>query len=42
MSRLTNDLTAVRALYGPGLSELLNTALVYATGWRCCCSCRRA
>ena len=31
MSRLTNDLTAVRALYGPGLLNLLNTALVYAT-----------
>jgi ATP-binding cassette subfamily B multidrug efflux pump len=31
MSRLTNDLTAVRALYGPGLLNLFNTALVYAT-----------
>ncbi|HEY7371509.1 MAG TPA: ABC transporter transmembrane domain-containing protein, partial [Polyangia bacterium] len=31
MSRLTNDLTAVRALYGPGLLNLLNTVLVYAT-----------
>jgi ATP-binding cassette, subfamily B, multidrug efflux pump len=31
MSRLTNDLTAVRALYGPGLLNLFNTALVYVT-----------
>ena len=31
MSRLTNDLTAVRALYGPGLLNVFNTALVYAT-----------
>jgi len=31
MSRLTNDLTAVRALYGPGLLNIFNTALVYAT-----------
>jgi len=31
MSRLTNDLTAVRALYGPGVLNLLNTALVYST-----------
>jgi len=31
MSRLTNDLTAVRALYGPGLLNLLNTVLAYAT-----------
>ena len=31
MSRLTNDLTSVRLLYGPGLLNLLNTALVYAT-----------
>ena len=31
MSRLTNDLTAVRALFGPGLLNLLNTVLVYAT-----------
>jgi len=31
MSRLTNDLGAVRALFGPGLLNLLNTALVYAT-----------
>jgi ATP-binding cassette subfamily B multidrug efflux pump len=32
MSRLTNDLGSVRLLYGPGLLNLLNTALVYATG----------
>ena len=31
MSRLTNDLAAVRALFGPGLLNLFNTALVYAT-----------
>ena len=31
MSRLTNDLGAVRMLFGPGLLNLLNTALVYAT-----------
>jgi ATP-binding cassette subfamily B protein len=31
MSRLTNDLAAVRALFGPGLLNLLNTALVYVT-----------
>ncbi len=31
MSRLTNDLGAVRALFGPGLLNLCNTALVYAT-----------
>ena len=31
MSRLTNDLTAVRALFGPGLLNVFNTALVYAT-----------
>jgi ATP-binding cassette subfamily B protein len=31
MSRLTNDLSAVRALFGPGLLNLLNTALVYVT-----------
>jgi ATP-binding cassette, subfamily B, multidrug efflux pump len=31
MSRMTNDLTAVRALFGPGLLNLLNTVLVYAT-----------
>ncbi len=32
MSRLTNDLGAVRMLFGPGLLNLLNTALVYVTG----------
>ena len=32
MSRLTNDLSAVRHVFGPGLLNLLNTALVYATG----------
>ena len=31
MSRLTNDLGAVRALFGPGLLNLINTALVYVT-----------
>jgi ATP-binding cassette, subfamily B, multidrug efflux pump len=31
MSRLTNDLGAVRSLFGPGLLNLCNTALVYAT-----------
>jgi ATP-binding cassette, subfamily B, multidrug efflux pump len=31
MSRLTNDLSAVRLLFGPGLLNLLNTALVYVT-----------
>ena len=31
MSRLTNDLGAVRQLFGPGLLNLINTALVYAT-----------
>jgi ATP-binding cassette subfamily B protein len=31
MSRLTNDLGAVRMLFGPGLLNLCNTALVYAT-----------
>jgi ATP-binding cassette, subfamily B, multidrug efflux pump len=32
MSRLTNDLSSVRLLFGPGLLNLLNTALVYSTG----------
>jgi ATP-binding cassette subfamily B protein len=32
MSRLTNDLSSVRLLFGPGILNLLNTALVYATG----------
>jgi ATP-binding cassette subfamily B protein len=31
MSRLTNDLSAVRSLFGPGLLNLINTALVYVT-----------
>src|SRR5205814_4208260 len=31
MSRLTNDLGSVRLLYGPGLLNLLNTALLYPT-----------
>ena len=31
MSRLTNDLGAVRQLFGPGLLNLINTALVYGT-----------
>jgi ATP-binding cassette subfamily B protein len=31
MSRLTNDLSSVRLLFGPGLLNVLNTALVYAT-----------
>ena len=31
MSRLTNDLGSVRAMFGPGLLNLCNTALVYVT-----------
>jgi ATP-binding cassette subfamily B multidrug efflux pump len=31
MSRLTNDLAAVRMLFGPGLLNVFNTALVYVT-----------
>jgi ATP-binding cassette subfamily B protein len=31
MSRMTNDLGAVRMLFGPGLLNLFNTAFVYAT-----------
>ncbi len=31
MSRLTNDLSAVRMLFGPGLLNLFNTTLVYAS-----------
>jgi len=31
MSRLTNDLSAVRSLFGPGLLNLVNTAMVYVT-----------
>jgi ATP-binding cassette, subfamily B, multidrug efflux pump len=34
MSRLTNDLSAVRMLFGPGLLNLVNTLLVYvSTVW---------
>jgi ATP-binding cassette subfamily B protein len=32
MSRLTNDLGAVRMLFGPGLLNLVNTVLVYISG----------
>jgi ATP-binding cassette subfamily B protein len=32
MSRLTNDLGAVRLLFGPGILNLVNTVIVYATG----------
>ncbi len=31
MSRLTNDLSAVRMLFGPGLLNLVNTVLVYSS-----------
>jgi ATP-binding cassette subfamily B protein len=31
MSRLTNDLSAVRMLFGPGLLNIVNTFLVYAS-----------
>jgi ATP-binding cassette, subfamily B, multidrug efflux pump len=31
MSRMTNDLSAVRMMFGPGLLNLFNTAFVYAT-----------
>jgi ATP-binding cassette subfamily B protein len=31
MSRLTNDLGSVRMLFGPGILNVVNTALVYAT-----------
>ena len=31
MSRLTNDLSAVRMLFGPGLLNLVNTVLVYVS-----------
>jgi ATP-binding cassette subfamily B multidrug efflux pump len=31
MSRLTNDLSAVRMLFGPGLLNIVNTMLVYAS-----------
>ena len=32
MSRMTNDLSAVRMLFGPGILNVVNTAMVYATG----------
>ncbi len=32
MSRLTNDLGAVRMLFGPGVLNLVNTAIVYVSG----------
>ncbi len=32
MSRLTNDLGAVRMLFGPGVLNIVNTAIVYGTG----------
>jgi ATP-binding cassette subfamily B multidrug efflux pump len=32
MSRMTNDLSAVRMLFGPGILNLVNTAIVYVTG----------
>lgn len=32
MSRLTNDLSAVRMLFGPGVLNVMNTTIVYATG----------
>ena len=32
MSRLTNDLGTVRLLFGPGILNLVNTAVVYTTG----------
>lgn len=32
MSRLTNDLSAVRMLFGPGVLNVLNTTIVYASG----------
>jgi ATP-binding cassette subfamily B protein len=32
MSRLTNDLSAVRMLFGPGILNIMNTAMVYVTG----------
>jgi ATP-binding cassette subfamily B protein len=31
MSRMTNDLSAVRMMFGPGLLNMFNTAFVYAT-----------
>ena len=32
MSRMTNDLSAVRMLFGPGILNLVNTAIVYVSG----------
>ncbi len=32
MSRLTNDLSAVRMLFGPGILNIANTVMVYAAG----------
>jgi len=32
MSRMTNDLSAVRMLFGPGILNILNTTIVYVTG----------
>jgi len=32
MSRMTNDLSAVRMLFGPGILNVVNTAIVYVTG----------
>jgi ATP-binding cassette subfamily B multidrug efflux pump len=32
MSRVTNDLSAVRMLFGPGILNLVNTVMVYVTG----------
>src|SRR6185503_1493213 len=32
MSRMTNDLSAVRMLFGPGILNVVNTAMVYGTG----------
>lgn len=32
MSRLTNDLSAVRMLFGPGILNVINTTIVYVSG----------
>jgi ATP-binding cassette, subfamily B, multidrug efflux pump len=32
MSRMTNDLSAVRMLFGPGILNVVNTVMVYVTG----------
>jgi ATP-binding cassette subfamily B multidrug efflux pump len=32
MSRMTNDLSAVRMLFGPGILNVVNTIMVYVTG----------